>query len=733
MTDLHRLYDLLPAYHRIRDEQLADPENPKAGGPLHALLGVIDEQVGRLQEDIAQQYANLFIETCADWAVPYIGDLVGYRSAGVADSSAPLSRAVTPRAEVADILAWRRRKGTLALIELLANGAGWPARALEYYTLLAWTQHMRHLRPGRGRTVDLREGDALERLATPFDTIARSVDVRRPGSGRTRGWYNLSSVAAFAWRLKVYPVTGAPPACIESVGSNCFTFSILGNDTALCIRATRESEPSQIAGEINLPVPIRRRLLDRDLKLERAGKSGALYGAGKSLAIYAPDWPTRGAEQPIPADLIAVADLNGWRHRPRRGQLLLDPVRGRLMFPERQCPKRLWVDYHYAFGGDLGGGEYSRPLLQPAKCRIFKVSRRNPAKEVHGSIGSALTQWLSEERELTRAGVGAVIEIQDSAAYTEPLDVALPAGAYLQIRAANGTRPVIRLLDYGPDQPDALTVSGKAGSRLVLDGLVIVGRGVKVVGPDRFDHEAMAEGDLCDLILRHSTLVPGWRLDCNCHPSNPNEPSLELVDTKARVTIAHSIVGTIHVSADEVVHDPTLIRISDSIVDATDLRLDAVGCPNLPIAFARMSFLRCTVLGTVAAHEIELAEDSIFAGRVQVARRQVGCVRFSYVPPGSRTPRRYGCQPDGAMAGPGADEAIEAQRVSPRFVSTRYGNPAYAQLSLGCADEIGRGAHDESEMGAFHDLFTPQRTQRLDSRLLEFSPADMAAEILFAS
>ncbi len=725
MTERHRLYDLLPAYHRIRDEQLDHP--------LRALLGVIDEEVGRLEEDIAQQYANLFIETCADWVVPYIGDLVGYRPVGQTGDAVPLSRAVTPRAEVANILAWRRRKGTLALLELFANSAGWPARALEFYTLLAWTQHLRHLRLDRGRTVDLRDGDALERLGTPFDPIARTVDVRRPGSSRTRGFYNLSGVAAFAWRLKVYGVTGAPPCCIESVGSNCFTFSVLGNDTALCIRPAIEAEPTQIAGELNLPVPIRRRLLERHLELDRAGKNGALYGAGKSLAIYAPDWPTRGAEQPVPASAIVVADLKGWRHRPRRGQVLVDPVRGRLMFPERQYPKRLWVDYHYAFGADLGGGEYRRPLLQPAKCRIYKVSRRDRAKDVHDSIGSALAQWRDEQDELTREGDGAVIEIQDSAAYTEQLDLALPAGAYLQIRAANGRRPVLRLLDYGPDQPDFFTVSGKAGSRLVLDGLVITGRGLKVVGPDQYDEEAMAEGDLCDLILRHSTLVPGWKLDCNCDPAQPNEPSLELIDTRARVIIAHSILGTIHVSANQVAHDPISIRISDSIVDATGVGLEAVGGPDLPVAFARMTFLRCTVFGTVAAHEIELAEDLIFAGRVQIARRQAGCVRFCYVPPESRTPRRFGCQPDGAIANPETDDAIEARRVTPRFVSMRYGNPAYARLSLGCADEIGRGAHDESEMGVFHDLFTPQRTQRLDSRLLEYSPAGMAAETIFAS
>ena len=40
---------------------------------------MIAEQVNVVEEDIAQLYENWFIETCEDWVVPYIGDLIGYR------------------------------------------------------------------------------------------------------------------------------------------------------------------------------------------------------------------------------------------------------------------------------------------------------------------------------------------------------------------------------------------------------------------------------------------------------------------------------------------------------------------------------------------------------------------------------------------------------------------------------------------------------------------------------
>src|SRR5262247_1992588 len=111
-----RLYNLLPAIHRIRDAE--------RGYPLRALLQVIAEQVNVVEDDIAQLYENWFIETCEDWVVPYIGDLIGYQSVNVtdreSDSNAPLNKILTPRRDVADTIRNRRRKGTLALVEEVA-------------------------------------------------------------------------------------------------------------------------------------------------------------------------------------------------------------------------------------------------------------------------------------------------------------------------------------------------------------------------------------------------------------------------------------------------------------------------------------------------------------------------------------------------------------------------------------------------------------------------------------
>jgi hypothetical protein len=146
---------------------------------------------------------------------------------------------------------------------------------------------------------------------------------------------------------------------------------------------------------------------------------------------------------------------------------------------------------------------------------------------------------------------------------------------------------------------------------------------------------------------------------------------------------------------------------------------------------------------------MRLGENCIFGGHTCVARRQIGCVRFCYVVPGSRTPRRYECQPDLAERAalekleklvPGASAADKARaiaraqsRVRPQFNSTRYGSPVYCQLAPGCPEEITRGADDESEMGAFHDLFQPQRTANLRARLDEFTPAGTDAALIFVT
>jgi hypothetical protein len=731
MKNPDRLYELLPVVYRTRD---ADQ-----GYPLRALLRVIGEQVDVVENDIAQLYENWFIETCEDWVVPYIGDLIGHElvhEAGepgdvrTAEGRA-LDKILIPRREVANTIAARRRKGTLALLEVLANDvAGWPARAVEFYKLLAVTQPINELRLSRGRTIDVRHAGALDLLDGPFDRLAHTVDVRRINSHRRAGRYNIPSVGVFVWRLRAYRVTYTPAYCVEESGPECYEFSALGNDTQLFTHAEPELEATHIADELNVPAPIGLRRFKKQI--------ADYYGEEKSVAIWAPKWTQkwkRKDEDPLPADAIIVADLSEWGFRPLPDHIVVDPELGRIAFPPEQLPpKGVWVTYYYGFSADIGGGEYRRSLSQHPDAKIYVAHV--------GEIGKTLAQWRQDKPE------HAVIELAESGVYSEQINIDLPADQTLQIRAAAGTRPIIRLLDWQTSLPDSLSVSAGAGSEFVLDGLLITGRGVAIKGAENGGWEKNRPRGCDDVhvIIRHCTLVPGWGLHCDCEPHRPAEPSLELYNLPGRVGIEHSIVGSIQVQQDQVHTDPLELKISDSVLDATSPEREALGAPGGVAAHTILTVERATVFGDIQTHAIRLAENCVFIGKICVARRQLGCVRFCYVTPGSRTPRRYECQPDlvesAAVAKLGknaSDEeksrakSREQQRVEPQFVSVRYGTPAYCQLAASCAEEITRGADDESEMGVFHDLFQPQRAANLRVRLDEFTPAGMDAGIIYST
>jgi hypothetical protein len=146
-------------------------------------------------------------------------------------------------------------------------------------------------------------------------------------------------------------------------------------------------------------------------------------------------------------------------------------------------------------------------------------------------------------------------------------------------------------------------------------------------------------------------------------------------------------------------------------------------------------------------HAIVLASEVVFEGQLHSERRQIGCVRFSYVKPGSRTPRRYRCQPDletqaeieAAELASGlpltdvqrAEISARVERwLVPSWTTRRYGQPGFAQLHLTCPAMITEGAEDGAEMGAFCHLKQPQRAANLRQRLQEYLPFGLDAGLL---
>jgi len=192
------------------------------------------------------------------------------------------------------------------------------------------------------------------------------------------------------------------------------------------------------------------------------------------------------------------------------------------------------------------------------------------------------------------------------------------------------------------------------------------------------------------------------------------------------VELDHCIVGGLRVEECAQVH------ITGSIVDATSQHAIAFGVLDDAEAEAALQVENSTIIGQVHTAQMELASNSIFLARrsaaegepVHVVQRQHGCVRYSYLPARSRVPRLYHCHL-------GDDQA--AEWIHPLFNTLRYGQAAYCQLSRTTDDAIRRGADDESEMGAFHDLYQPQRETNLALRLNEYLRFTLEAGVFYQS
>lgn len=701
----NELYELLPALYRLRDAE--------QGYPLRTLLEIIGEQADIVKQNVDGLWDDFFIETCADWVIPYIGDLVGNN---------PLHEVVGGRrADVAKTIYYRRRKGTLPMLEELARDVtGWGAHAVEFFELLGWMQNLNHLRyqmaPNPERrdpnavdwvgTVNLRNLDALDRLDGPFDVISHTVDVRP--IGRTEGWYNIRKIGFFLWRLRSYPMTGitARQSASHSYG---YHFSTLGNPAPLFNNPQREADETGLAGEIHVPGPIRPAAFYFDLKeyqdrykttapADRPPDSN-YYGPQRSLNIIKDGTP-------VPPMNVMCKDLRNWDWPPA-GKVAVDVRRGRLAFAAGEEPTQgVEVAYNYGFSADIGGGPYNRrqTLADPALAAWRITVAAGTATD---TFQKALTAW-------TNAGKpNGIIEMADNGVYGGVLTIEPADDRWLVIQARDGFRPTLRLVGN-------LRVTGHhPKATLTLNGLLIEG-GVDV------------QGSLGELKIIHCTLVPGRTLKEDGAPAQPNGISLTAAvpNERLRVAIASSIVGALRLPAEMMA-----LPIRDSIVDAFGKAAlaetgtnDKHGPPT--------TLERTTVFGAVHVKELALASEVIFTGPVKAQRRQAGCVRFSYVPDGvSQTPRRYRCQPDLALEGvtDPANQARIRARLTPSFTSVHYGHPAYAQLSLTCAEEVRTGAEDGSEMGAFSSLKQPQREANLRIRLDEYLPFGLEAGLIYVT
>jgi hypothetical protein len=443
-----RLWQLLPAVYRT-----ADSDASGAPGPLRELVSRIGAQVAVVRRSMDRMWADQSIETCDDWVIPYLGDLLGTRLVSNLDAR-------SQRLDVANTIHYRRRKGTLPIAEqLAADVTGWTAHAVEGFRRLGRTRHgldpavspagyrqasaadvARLLRAegltGRltsgapGGLADLRSVHGAALAGTPFDESFHTADVR---SGRGAvGHFGLASLLVFVWRLISFPVVAGTPVAVAGCPGQ-YVFDPAGRQVPLFLPAPPAADNVAVswrpALEWQVPGPLT-----------------------SSLEAAIDSSPTAGP--PYPADVPPRYTLSaGWRLTS------IWPEAGRFAAAAAGSPPApLTVGYHYGFPSLIGAGPYDRDLLGDPPAVV--------APETAVSGGTALPG-------LPTAGT---VTIGDSLTYPELADAGSTASPVtsLVVRAGPGARPVLRPAP-GLAGPAQWTFTGGAGAQLVLDGLTVCG------------------------------------------------------------------------------------------------------------------------------------------------------------------------------------------------------------------------------------------------------------------
>jgi hypothetical protein len=258
-----KLWALIPEYYREQDG-LAEPP-----GVLRGFIEVLAQQAATLRRSNDRLWDDQFIDLCADWAVPYIGELVATRMV-----SALARRA--RRVDVAKTIYYRRRAGTPRILEeLIADITGWEGKLVEEFRRLGRTRHGLDPRPGPlagvmtgtppGGCADVRNVRGAELAGSPFDEFHHMPDVRRP-RGRD-GRYGIAKLGFHLYRLAATRLDDITPR--PGPKPRTFTFDPSGRNIPLFIRRHRTDDRARTdweqwisAREWELPSPVRCRTLN---------------------------------------------------------------------------------------------------------------------------------------------------------------------------------------------------------------------------------------------------------------------------------------------------------------------------------------------------------------------------------------------------------------------------------------------------------------------------------------
>lgn len=269
----NNLYELLPQLYHNYD---------RGDGSLKDFMEAIGETLDDIERSIEELYGDSFIESCHEWVVPYIGQLIGAKLLG--------NDGNRDRQEVMKTIHWRKRKGTLQGLEDMAAGiTGWGVRAAEFFEQLGWSQNLNHLKLDHLQTIDLRDHKALFHLGSADNMLLHNIDIREPSSAK--GWFQIKNIGFF----------------LSTVALSHYTKVRMQKIDADPARYTIEPEDYSV----NLFDSITRFPLSKTVDHKERFKR---FGLGQTVDIYSRGIPAATPEMPkwtgIPPDEPAPPDVS---------------------------------------------------------------------------------------------------------------------------------------------------------------------------------------------------------------------------------------------------------------------------------------------------------------------------------------------------------------------------------------------------------------------------------------
>lgn len=681
-----KLWKLLPALYRTYDL-------PEGDGPLREMLDRIGAGFADLRRSIDRLWDNQSIETCDDWVVPYIGDLLATRLVSCLDARAQ-------RVDVAKTIYYRRRSGTLGLLEeLAADIAGRDARAVEFFRRLGRTRHQfdpaigpvpaYHPGDARGSAVieglagatsgtpaggyaDLRNNYASHASTGSFDEYAHTADLRR--GVQSAGWHNISHLGVFVCWLYGFPIEGATPVS-NGAKPPCFSFDPSGRRIPLFAKSSRIND-QKITGfgedwiapdEWSLPLPVTEELWD--------AYPDRLYPDSYSVGLA-------GGTAPAP--------------RPR-AEVRVHPESGVFSFADPADKTKPVVGYHFGFSSRIGAGGFDERSLEQLEFPPLSTSVNGGGALDAAIAAIAGTETVEIADSLTYSGIAAGLVL--------PTPPAPPAPGLVAIRASNQVRPLIRW----PGAGATWKITGKGGN-LVLQGLWLQGADLILAGT--FD----------TVSLRMMTLDPGTSgssgvfFDTAIDGMALTPTTLWIDGAIQRLSLERCITGPVRARGNGFVEE---LSASDSILQAIATHAPSPALPPDPAiegVSGEVALRRCTVLGPIGVHKLS-ASECILDEPAIVEDAQHGCVRFSAYADGSALHAPY--------------RSVKVPAGGPLFRSRRFGDPNYARLyrhaddaivNPSPGDTIVGGARNESEMGAFCCENVSLRKRGLAAKYEEYAP-----------